>query len=179
MTVRRLGGAYEAEERLTVRGAKLEPSDPAPDFELDSLPPGAEAPEPVRLADSAGRVRLLHVVNSLDTPVCHLGAHRFEQIGASLPEDVTVYTVSMDLPYAAQRWQLAEGVDHPALSAHRSERFGSEYGVLLEEWRLLQRAVFVIDADDRIVHAEYVEDQRQEPDYDAAAEAARRASRHG
>jgi thiol peroxidase len=48
--------------------------------------------------------------------------------------------------------------------------------VLLKEWRLLQRAVFVVDKNDRIIHAEYVADQMTEPDYEAALEAARKAA---
>jgi thiol peroxidase len=83
-----------------------------------------------------------------------------------------VYTISMDLPFGQARWRRAEGVEHDALSAHASERFGRQYGVLLKEWRLLQRAVFVIDAEGIVVHAEYVADQMAEPDYDAALRAA-------
>lgn len=82
----------------------------------------------------------------------------------------------MDLPFAQARWQGAEGVKHQALSSHRSEQFGRDYGVLLKEWRLLQRAVFVIDRDDRVVYAEYVADQMREPDYDAALAAVRAAT---
>ena len=130
----------------------------------------------VRLADSAGRVRLLNVVNSLDTPVCHVETRRWDALRADLPDGVTVYTISMDLPFAQARWGAAEGVEHQALSAHKGEEFGRDYGVLLKEWRLLQRAVFVIDRDNRIAYAEYVPDQMQEPDYDAAVTAARRAA---
>ncbi len=168
--------AFELDERLTVVGGQLKPGDMAPDFALDHLNPSDQTMSTVRLADSAGSVRLLHVVNSLDTPVCHVGAHRWETIRAELPPDVRVYTVSMDLPFAQARWQTAEHVNHQALSAHRNETFGQDFGVLLKEWRLLQRAVFVIDRTDRIAYAEYVADQMQEPDYDAAAEAARRAA---
>jgi len=57
------------------------------------------------------------------------------------------------------------------VSSHRSEDFGRDYGVLIKEWRALQRSVFVIDGDGRVVHAEYVPDQMHEPDYDAAAAA--------
>ena len=129
----------------------------------------------MRLSDSAGTVRLLNVVNSLDTPVCHIETRRWEQLSTELPPDVRVYTMSMDLPFAHARWQSAEGVAHRALSAHRSEQFGEAYGVLIKEWRLLQRAVFVIDRRDRIVYAEYVADQMREPDYSAAMEAIRQA----
>ncbi len=173
----RTGEAFEGDVRLTVIGEQLRVGDKAPDFALDALGPGEAAPREITLAGGAGRVRLLHVVNSLDTPVCHVGAHRFEQLRtATLPSNVDVYTVSMDLPYAQARWRGAESVAHEALSSHRSEAFGRDYGVLLEEWRLLQRAVFVLDGDGRIRHAEYVADQMAEPDYDAAIAAARAAA---
>jgi thiol peroxidase len=141
----RRGEAFEGDIKLTVIGSKLEAGDQAPDFSLDALAPGEALPREVTLAGGNGRVRLLHVVNSLDTPVCHLGAHRFEQSVGELPSNVDVYTVSMDLPFAQARWRSTEGVSHEALSSHRSEDFGRAYGVLLKEWRLLERAVFVID----------------------------------
>ena len=171
------GEAFEEGVQLTVVGRRLSAGDPAPPFELDSLAPGAAMPHAVRLGDSAGRVRVLHVVNSLDTPVCHVGACRWDALRReALPEGTAVYTVSMDLPFAQARWRTAEGVGHEALSSHRDERFGVDYGVLLKEWRLFQRAVFVIDPNDRVVHAEYVADQMREPDYDAAVRAARAAA---
>jgi len=174
MTKTRSGEAFEGEIRLTVVGEQLQVGDAAPDFSLDALGPGEAVPREITLASGAGRVRLLHVVNSLDTPVCHVGAHRFEELRtAELPSNVDVYTVSMDLPFAQSRWRAAESVDHEALSSHRSETFGRAYGVLLQEWRLLQRAVFVIDGEGKIRHAEYVADQMAEPDYAAAIAAAR------
>jgi thiol peroxidase len=170
----RAGEAFEGDIRLTVIGEQLKPGDKAPEFALDALAPGEALPREVTLAGGIGRVRLLHVVNSLDTPVCHVGAHRFEAMrtGDRLP-GVDVYTVSMDLPFAQARWREAEHVDHEALSSHRSDAFGRAYGVLLREWRLLQRAVFVIDGKNRIAHAEYVSDQMAEPDYDTAVAVAR------
>ena len=174
MATRRTGEAFEEGIRLTVAGDRLAVGQPAPAWEMDTLRPGAAFPEPVTLDDSAGSVRLLNVINSIDTPVCHVETCRWEQLRAALPAGVVLYTVSMDLPFALLRWQTAEGMDHTFLSSHRSERFGADYGVLLEEWRLLQRAVFVIDADGRIAHAEYVADQMKEPDYDAALAVVRR-----
>ena len=88
----------------------------------------------------------------------------------------TVAFLFTDIEGSTKRWQAAEGAGHQALSAHKDEAFGRAYGVLLKEWRLLQRAVFAIDRDDRIVHAEYVADQMHEPDYDAAVAAVRRAA---
>lgn len=175
MVMERKGEAYELGEQLTVVGRQLRPGDAAPDFSLESF--DGETMRTVRLEDSAEMVRLLNVVNSLDTPVCHVETRRWETARGDLPPGVRIYTVSMDLPYAQSRWQQAEGVEHPALSAHKDEAFGRDYGVLIKEWRLLQRAVFVIDRDDRIVYAEYVPDQMQEPNYDAALAAVRAAAK--
>ena len=172
----RTGEAFELGAQLTVIGSKLQPGQMAPDFALDSLDPADGSMQTVRLADSAGTVRLLHLVNSLDTPVCQVGTQYFEARRPELPADVCVYTISMDLPYAQARWQNAEGVTHQTLSSHRSEQFGRDYGVLIKEWRLLQRAVFVVDRQGRIAYTEYVADQMREPDYAAALEAVRHAS---
>jgi thiol peroxidase len=144
-------------------------------FELDSLPPGAGMPVGVSLEDSRGSVRLLNVINSVDTPVCNVETKKWQAMLSSLGSDVALYTISMDLPFAQARWAAAENVDHSLLSGHRSEKFGEDYGVLLREWRLLQRAVFVIDGGGSVVHAEYVADQMKEPDYDAAAAAVSKA----
>ncbi len=175
MVDERTGEAYELDEHLTVVGRKLAAGDLAPPFALDHFDAASGTMQTVTLADSAGTVRLLNVINSLDTPVCHLETHRWDELRADLPPDTAVYTVSMDLPFAQARWHAGEGVTHPQLSSHRDEAFGREYGVLLKEWRLLQRAVFVIGRDGTITHAEYVPDQMQEPDYGAAIAAVRDA----
>ncbi|HEX7737810.1 MAG TPA: thiol peroxidase [Ktedonobacteraceae bacterium] len=167
----RTGEAFELGERLTVVGRQLQPGELAPDFQLDYFDASDSSIHQMSLADSAGTVRLLNVVNSLDTPVCQVETRRWEQLAQDLPPEVQVYTISMDLPFAQARWQAAEDVTHRALSSHRSKRFGKDYGVLLKEWRLLQRAVFVIDRQGRIAAAEYVADQMSEPDYEAALEA--------
>lgn len=166
--VERSDEAFEFDEKLTVVGPRLEPGAKAPDFTLDLFDAAAGAMRSVRLSDSAGKPRLLNVVNSVDTPVCHVETHKWEQARQNLPADVTVYTISMDLPFALARWKTSEGVGHDLLSSHKSEDFGRDYGVLLKEWRMLQRAVFVIDGDGTVRHAEYVPDQMQEPDYEAA-----------
>ena len=174
--VERTGEAFELDQQLTVLGRRLAPGDEAPDFALDSFDEASGAMTVVRLADGAGAVRLLNIVNSLDTPVCHVETHRWDELRGQLPANVVVYTVSMDLPYAQARWRTAEGVAHQALSSHRDERFGQDYGVLIKEWRLLQRAVFVVDGGGRVVYAEYVADQMREPDYEAVLRAVHAAA---
>src|SRR5205085_5683471 len=87
----------------------------------------------VRLSDSAGMVRLLNVVNSLERPVCQMVTRRWEALYAVLPPDACIYTVSMDLPQMQARWQDRTGVLHQALSAHHSVQFGQDYGMWLRE----------------------------------------------
>ena len=169
----RIGEAFELGEYLTVVGRKLIPGEVAPDFSLEYLDRSDASIHTMKLSASGVTVRLLNVVNSLDTSVCHSETRRWEQLSRELPPDVRLYTISMDLPFALARWQSAEGVTHQALSAHRSEHFGEAYGVLIKEWRLLQRAIFVIDRHDRVVYAEYVADQMREPNYDAAMQTIR------
>jgi thiol peroxidase len=169
--IERTGEAFELGDQLTIVGAQLRPGDVAPEFALEHFDNAAQAMRTVQLADTAGKVRLLNVINSLDTPVCHIETRRWEQLRGDLPAGVVVYTISMDLPFAQARWQSAENVEHATLSAHKSEQFGIDYGVLVKEWRLLQRAVFVIDRDGRIAYADYVADQMTEPDYNHAIDA--------
>jgi len=171
----RVGEAFELDERLTILGRQLRAGDPAPDFALESFDPETQAMRVARLGDTSGRVRLLNVVNSVDTPVCHIETRRWDGLRADLSDEVVLYTISMDLPFAQARWRSTERVGHELLSAHKDEGFGRAYGVLVKEWRLLQRAVFVIDRADRIVYADYVADQMAQPDYDAALAAAQTA----
>lgn len=170
----RAGEAYEFDEQLTVVGRKLAPGERAPDSTLDHF--DGEAIRPVALADSDGSIRILNVVNSLDTPVCDIETRRWEQLRSDLPDGVVVLTISMDLPFAQARWGQDADLGHQALSSHRSEEFGCSYGVLIKEWRMLQRAVFVLGADRTLLHVEYVDDQMREPDYQAAVAAVRSAA---
>ena len=164
----RTGGAVGAGMPLTVVGRMLEPGEPAPTFTLDHF--DGSAMRFVLLRELAGSVVVLNVVNSVDTPVCDVQTRRVDSLFAG----ATVLTVSMDLPFTLARWTSAAGVSHPAVSSHRSEDFGRGYGVLIKEWRELQRSVFVIDREGRLAHAQYVVDQDDQPDYDAAVAAVNR-----
>ncbi|HEY3059310.1 MAG TPA: thiol peroxidase [Chloroflexota bacterium] len=175
-TDERPGAAYELGEQLTVVGRPLEVGEQAPEFVLEMLDATSGAVRTVQLTDTVGSVRLLNVVNSLDTPVCDVETRRWDALRADLPADVNLYTISMDLPFAQARWCGATGVGHQALSAHKDDEFGRAYGVLIKEWRLLQRAVFVVNRAERLVHVEYIADQMTEPDYTAALQAARDAA---
>jgi len=153
---------------LTLIGPELKPGDTAPDF---SLTDGNL--KPVTLADTAGHVRIISVVPSLDTPVCDAQTKRFNEEAAKLP-GVDIITVSMDLPFAQKRWCGAFGVDKvKMLSDHKDASFGSNYGTLIKELRIESRAIFVLDSNNKIRHAEYVKEVADHPNYEAALSAAR------
>ena len=80
----------------------------------------------------------------------------------------------MDLPFAQARWCGAAGVTAvKTLSDHRLASFGQNYGVLIRDWRLLARAVFVVGKDGVVAHAQIVSEIANEPDYAAALTAAK------
>ena len=155
---------------FTLLGRELKVGDAAPDFTL--VGPGMFE---VTLKESAGKVRLISCVPSLDTPVCSTETQKWEQQRRSLG-DVEMLTVSMDLPFAQQRWRSENNIQHRTASAHRNEQFGVDYGVLIKELRILARAIFVVGKDDKIGYVEYVKEISTEPDYDKATAAAKQAS---
>ncbi len=152
---------------LTLEGPELKVGDKAPDFTLlDSQL------SPVKLSDSAGEVRFLSVVPSLDTPVCSTQTKTFNERLAAMGGKVKMYTISADLPFAQARFCGENGIDNMVtLSDHREVAFGKDYGLLLKEPRLLARAVMVLDKDNKISYMQLVPEVTAEPDYDAAIEA--------
>jgi thiol peroxidase len=155
---------------MTVLGPELKAGDKAPDFHAvdDSL-------KPVDLAATGHGVRIFSVVPSLDTPVCDAQTKRFNDEAGKMPA-LTIYTFSMDLPFAQKRWCGAFGVDHvKMISDHRDGSFGQAYGTLIKDLRILSRAIFVLDKNNVVRHAEYVKEVAEHPDYDAALAAAKAA----
>jgi len=153
---------------VTLVGPELKVGEKAPDFRVLDR----ELNE-VILEDCSGKVRLISVTPSLDTPVCDTQVRRFNEEAAKLPGDVSVFNISMDLPFAIDRFCTTAGIDKvQALSDHRDASFGTNYGVLIKELRLLARSVFVIDKDDTIKYIEIVPEATEHPDYDKALEAA-------
>ena len=148
---------------MTLIGPELKLGDAAPDFDVvnDSL-------QKVTLGSTGNKVRVFSVVPSLDTPVCDAQTKRFNEEAAKLA-GVDIYTVSMDLPFAQKRWCGAFGIDHvKMLSDHRNGSFGEHYGTLIKELRIESRAIFVVDADNKLRHVEYVKEVADHPNYEAA-----------
>lgn len=148
----------------TLLGPEIKVGDTAPDFRVVD-----NGLQPVTLATDAGKVRLIAVVPSLDTPVCDAMTRKFNQDAAALPDAVVVYTISVDLPFAQKRWCGNAGIDKvKTLSDYQDRSFGLNYGVLLKDLKLLARAVFVIDVNDKVAYVELVPEVTAEPDYVAA-----------
>ena len=152
---------------LTLIGKEVKVGNPAPDFEVldNDL-------SPVKFSSFRGKVCVISSVPSLDTPVCDMETRRFNQEAARLSADVQILTISTDLPFAQKRWCGAAGVDKVVtLSDHRNASFGTAYGVLIKELRLLARSVFVVDREGIIRYIQMVKEITEEPDYEAIMDA--------
>ncbi|TMW71728.1 thiol peroxidase [Alteribacter natronophilus] len=158
------------EKPVTLAGNQLGEGDQAPDFTVL-----ANDLSEVKLSDSNGKVRLISVVPSIDTGVCEQQTRRFNEEAAKL-DNVEILTISADLPFAQRRWCAAEGIENiQVLSDHRDLDFGKKFGLVIEELRLLSRAIFVVDSNDKVTYVEYVSEVTNHVDYEAALEAARNA----
>ncbi len=154
---------------LTLIGPELNVGDTAPDFTV------RKGLGDVNSTDFNGTVRIISAVPSLDTPVCDQQTRRFNEEAAKLG-DVKILTISMDLPFAGNRFCETAGIDKvEVLSDYLTADFGTKYGVLIKEHRLDHRAIFVVGADNRITYKEIVPEMTEHPNYDAALDAARAA----
>jgi len=152
---------------VTLVGPELKVGDAAPDFTVI-----ANDLSQVRFSSFRGKVCIVSSVPSLDTPICDTQTRRFNEAAANLGPNVEILTISMDLPFAQARWCGAAGVERVrTLSDHRDASFGTSFGVLIKEFRLNARAVFVVDKEGRLRHVQIVPEIAQEPDYDAVLDA--------
>ena len=146
---------------MTLLGPDVKAGDKAPDFRAVD-----NGLAPVTLADFRGKVKIISAVPSLDTPTCDMETRRFNQEAASLPGDVVVLTVSLDLPFAQKRWCAAAGIDKvKTLSDYQDRSFAAAYGVLIKELKLLSRSIFVVDKADTVRYVQHVGEVSREPDY--------------
>ena len=146
---------------LTLIGPEVKVGDKAPDFKVID----GDLKE-VSLKDFSGKITIISVTPSLDTPVCDTQARRFNQEAAQLGDDIIVLNISMDLPFAISRFCTIAGIDRvKALSDHRDASFGTAYGVLIKELRLLARSIFVIDKNNVLSYREIVPELTNLPDF--------------
>ena len=155
---------------LTLIGDEVRIGQPAPDCEVI----GKDL-KPVKLSSFRGKVCLISSMPSLDTSVCDMMTRKFNEDAIALGQDVVVLAISMDLPFAQDRWCIAANVKNVYMfSDHRTASFGQTFGVLIKDLRLLARTVFVVDKSGVIRYIQIVPELTSEPDYDAVLEAARK-----
>ncbi|NCX99732.1 MAG: thiol peroxidase [Planctomycetia bacterium] len=151
---------------LTLAGEEVKVGAAAPDFDLMFYKDGMHH---VHKADLLGKPSIISVVPSLDTPVCQVQTKTFNQRLAAMGDKVNALTVSLDLPFAMNRFCGAEGITALKVGSDYMNRdFGKAWGVLIEELMILARAVFVLDKDGVVRYAQVVKEVAEEPNYDAA-----------
>jgi thiol peroxidase len=127
---------------------------------------------PFKLSEIKGK-KLIVAVPSLDTSVCDAEVRRFNSEAASLP-NVTVITISMDLPFAQARWCGAAGIDKVlTVSDYKDRDFAHTFGAYLPNVGLIARSIFLLDEHNTVQYVQYVPEVTDHPDYDAALQAAR------
>jgi len=150
---------------ITVLGDVKKVGDVAPDFKALS-----QGLEEMSLSDYKTKYIVLNVVPSLDTSVCSMQTRRVNQDLVSR-EDVTVLTISNDLPFAQSRWCGNAGLDNViTLSDHRELDFANKYGTNIKELRLQARSVFVLDEKRKILYLEYLDEMTEHLNYDKLTE---------
>lgn len=172
MPVERAGAVTFKGNPLTLMGAEVKVGDKAPNFRVL-----ANDLSEVTLDTDKGKARLILSVPSLDTPVCEAETRRFNVEAIKFSDNIVVYTISCDLPFAQSRWcGTADVKNVKTLSDHRDLSFGEAYGTWVKELRLLSRAVFLVDENDTLQYVEYVPEIAEHPNYDAVIEAVRKVS---
>lgn len=155
---------------MTLLGSPVKVGEKAPDFTAikNDL-------TPFTLAEVSNQIKLISAVPSIDTEVCQIQTIRFIQAVEELP-DVVVLTISADLPFAQSCFCRLNGQAYHlknmiTLSDHKDLDFGLQYGLVIEELRLLSRSIMVVDHNNIIQHVEYVRELAHHVDYDAALSA--------
>lgn len=155
---------------MTLAGSEVQAGQPAPDFVMHAFEDGQM--KRLTLADLKGKPAFISVVPSLDTPVCQKQTKHFNEELGALGDKIHAWTVSLDLPFAMNRFCGAESVKNiRSVSDYQERSFGNNWGMLIEELKILARGVFVLDKDGKVVYAETVKEVAQEPNYEAALSA--------
>ena len=150
---------------MTLVGDEVKAGQQAPDFVAHYFEGGLKK---VTLADLKGKPSIISVVPSLDTPVCQIQTKKFNQELAGYGDKINAWTVSLDLPFAQNRFCGAEGIKSiKSISDYQDRSFGKNWGMLIDELKILARGVFVLDKDGKVIYAETVKEVAQEPNYEA------------
>lgn len=158
---------------MTLAGEAVKVGQQAPEFTVHYFEGGLKAITP---ADLKGKPTFLSIVPSLDTGVCKIQTKKFNDELASLKDKVNAVTISLDLPFAMNRFCGAESITNMRVGSDYMDRnFGKNWGMLIEELKLLARGAFVLDANGKVIYSETVSEVTSEPNYEAALAALKSA----
>lgn len=155
---------------ITVLGDELKVGDKAPDFKADKM----DLTEYNFYEEEGDKIKILSVVPSLDTDVCELQTKMFQKATEFFSENIVVVTISNDLPFAQQRFKKVKKTDKiKFVSDYNCRDFSSKYGTLIQELKLLNRSVFVLDKDNIIKYVQYLSQNTDLPEYEEAIKIAK------
>lgn len=159
-----------AGNEMNLVGEQIKVGDVAPDFVAVKGDLSA-----YHLSDDKGKVVIISVVPSIDTGVCAIQTRTFNEDATELSKDVKIVTISMDLPFAQQRFCAAEGIEQVELvSDYKDHDFANKYGFLIKELGLLARGIIIVDREGKVTYTEIVPEVTHEVNFDAALEEAKK-----
>lgn len=151
---------------IHLSGTQVKVGDKAPDFKATKTDMTS-----YQLSEDLGKTVVLSVVPSVDTSLCSIQTKLFNEEATKLSEEVRIVTVSLDLPFAQQRFCAAEGIENIiAVSDYKEREFGNKYGFLIDELKLLARGIVIVDREGNVAYTEYLEDSATEVDFKSALE---------
>lgn len=157
---------------IQIQGEELKVGDVAPDFEVINIDMA-----PIKLSDFKGKVVVINAIPSVDTPICNKQIIRFNQ-EATLLNDAIIIFVSVDLPFALERFCGTNGINNVKITSdYKNMDMGSKYGIIINDMKIYSRAVFVVDKEGIIRYSEYTPEVNSHPNYDKALEIVKKYSK--
>lgn len=155
---------------LTLVGTPIDQGDAAPDATVRS-----SLKDTVKISEGKGKVRIITTAPSVDTAVCAKQLKAFNDRAGSV-DGVEIWYITRDLAPALGRFAKENGIDNVRTFSDAIEQeFGKQWGLVIQELGVLARAVYVVDKDGKITYREFISEVAEEPDYDAALDAAKAA----
>lgn len=159
-------------DKVTLEGKEIKVGDVAPSFKAVNKDLSDFNSE-----DLKGKIVVYSVAPSIDTPVCALQATTFNEEATKLSDDVKIVTVTVDLPFAQERFCSVKGIDNADIvSDYRYKEFGQKFGFMMEELQLLARGVVIVDRDGKVAYVEYVPEVTDDVNFDKALEEVKKLS---
>ncbi len=153
-------------DKVTLEGKEIKVGDVAPSFKAVNRDLSDFNSE-----DLKGKIVVYSVAPSIDTPVCALQTTTFNEEATKLSDDVKIVTVTVDLPFAQERFCSVKGIDNADIvSDYRYKEFGQKFGFMMEELQLLARGVVIVDRDGKVAYVEYVPEVTNDVNFDKALE---------